>query len=715
MLQRVLVRNGIWASGLALGMAVACDDSGDRRDPVNTGARAGSAGSDAPAEAGSGGESDGSGGDSARAGGGAGGDVALVGGEAGQSGGEAGQSGGHAGQIGGEGGAIGGEGGQLGGEGGQVGGEGGQTAGSGGLAAAGGSSGSSGTTGAGATGGTGASAGTGGTAGLDAGGTGGLDAGGSAGLGGSAGTDAGNGGTAGSAGSETSGAGGSAGTDAGSGGSAGTSAEPVCGNDAVEDGEECDDGGTVLDAACDADCHYTCGNGVLDAAVGEFCDTAIASGIGACPVSCDDTDPCTTDALVGSACQAECSHGSVGAVDGDNCCLPGYNANEDDDCIVECGNNAVEPGEECDDGDKDADASCDGNCHYTCGNGVVDDGFGELCDTGIASGNGACPVSCDDADPCTTDSVVGSACQAECAHGSVGAVDNDTCCLPDSNANEDNDCPIECGNGAVEAGEACDDGNDDDTDDCTHLCELAPRAYRFNDLDLRDAHTWVNFLGCRDATDTPLAGFSTNGSLQSSVQTDANADSFLDFSPTLLFRDLDQAAATQPLELFYAACSAPLAGTTCRRGVSSPISVTATNMSAGQCSTFLAGTVRPYTPAITSTSGPCFVTDAITLPINILGVPLTLTDARISATYVGDPATSLTNGLLMGFLSEADANSSILPSTLPLIGGRAISSLLPGGTGNCNATSDKDVNNGVTGWWLYFNFPATHVRWNDGT
>ena len=32
----------------------------------------------------------------------------------------------------------------------------------------------------------------------------------------------------------------------------------------------------------------------------------------------------------------------------------------------------------------------------------------------------------------------------------------------------------------------------------------AQTAFRFNDLDLRDPHVYVNFIGCRDVTDTPL-------------------------------------------------------------------------------------------------------------------------------------------------------------------------------------------------------------------
>jgi cysteine-rich repeat protein len=139
----------------------------------------------------------------------------------------------------------------------------------------------------------------------------------------------------------------------------------TCGNLIVEPGEDCDDGDTTTDAVCDATCHFTCGNGVVDVDLGEMCDTGIASGDGACPTSCDDGQACTTDVLSGSACTATCVHTDITTpVDGDACCPSGANANTDTDCPAECGNGIVEPG--------------------------------EACDTGIIAGAGACPTSCDD-------------------------------------------------------------------------------------------------------------------------------------------------------------------------------------------------------------------------------------------------------------------------------------------------------------------------------
>src|SRR5688572_21494438 len=47
-------------------------------------------------------------------------------------------------------------------------------------------------------------------------------------------------------------------------------------------------------------------------------------------------------------------------------------------------------------------------------------------------------------------------------------------------------------------------------------------AFRLTDLDLRDPHLYVEFLGCRDVTDTQLVGFSVNNELQTAIQTDGD-------------------------------------------------------------------------------------------------------------------------------------------------------------------------------------------------
>ncbi len=537
----------------------------------------------------------------------------------------------------------------------------------------------------------------------------------------------------------------------------------TCGNGVVEGDEQCDDGDTETDNVCDATCRSTCGNGSLDDGVGETCDTGIATGSGVCPSTCDDSDACTADVLEGTGCIAACVNAAItDAIDGDGCCPDGANANTDADCGAECGNGILETGELCDtaitagsgacpttcsDGIQcttdalvsggtcqaqctttpitapanndgccpaGADPTTDNDC-VGCGNGFVDNG--ETCDTAITSGAGACPTTCSDGLACTTDTLAnGSTCQAACVFPPITMpINNDGCCPTGANANTDNNCPPSCGNSVTEMGEACDDGNQIDTDACRNNCTLGappPTAYRFTDLDLRDPHVFVNFVGCRDVTDTQLVGFSVNNELQTSIQQDGTEppDGFLDLSPTLVFRPFSSTAATTPVELHFARCTAT--NTTCTPGADAPALATATNAAAGTCLAPLAGTTRPYSPAIATPAGPCFSTNPIpAVTINLGGIPIRLSNVRLGGTYVG--TTGISNGLMMGFISEADANTTIIPASFPLVGGQPLSALLAGGSGACPNYSDKETVGGVVGWWFYLNFPAARVPWTD--
>lgn len=538
----------------------------------------------------------------------------------------------------------------------------------------------------------------------------------------------------------------------------------ICGNGVVDPDEDCDDDDTLTDPRCDATCHFTCGNGVVDTMAGELCDRGIATGPGACPASCDDGVACTDDVLTGSECTAACVHSAITArVTGDGCCPVGADATTDGDCTSTCGNGIVEPGEVCDTGivagagacpmacndglvctmdvlssagtcqaacsfvpitapasgdgccPAGANSTTDSDCVAACGNGVVEPPS-ETCDTGIASGPGACPTACDDGVACTAN-VVGNAgtCQAVCTFPPITMpASGDGCCPSGANANNDNDCAPVCGNGVTESGEQCDDGNANNGDACANNCtaNVVPTAFRFSDLDLRDPHVFYSILGCNDLTDTSIF-FSVNGEIQDSIQLDSDNNGALDFSPTLVFRSFSTTAATMPLELHFATCTAPLGSTACTATPGGMVTMaTATNVTSGACLAPVPGTTHGYTPAIVSPTPPCFVTNAVTVTLTLGGIPVTLRNAQVSARYSGNPVTTLTNGLLRGFISEADANATMIPATFPVVGGQPLSKLLPGGAGACPSYSDKDVNAGVTGWWFYMNFPATRVPWN---
>ena len=196
-----------------------------------------------------------------------------------------------------------------------------------------------------------------------------------------------------------------------------------CGDGVVNNrgAEACDDGNDMVGDGCAPDCTAEfCGDGVVQAALEELCDAGIdnsdsrpdACRLNCTPARCGDG---VIDAL------EQCDDG--GAEDGDGCSA---------DCSVEfCGDGVVNViGEECDDGGRRDGDGCTSGCRAEfCGDGVVQAGLGERCDDGDANSDSR-------ADACRT-----------------------TCALP------------RCGDGAVDTGERCDDGNNARGDGCAPWCE----------------------------------------------------------------------------------------------------------------------------------------------------------------------------------------------------------------------------------------------------
>ncbi|WP_236606820.1 DUF4215 domain-containing protein [Sandaracinus amylolyticus] len=130
----------------------------------------------------------------------------------------------------------------------------------------------------------------------------------------------------------------------------------------------CPPGATI---ATDNDCPVRCGDGVRSPS--EACDTAIASGAGACPTTCSDGMVCTTDTLVNAGtCSAACTYPPITTpAAGDGCCPTGANIGNDSDCPRRCGDGVITAPETCDDGNT---ANGDG-CSATCTTEVVPTGF----------------------------------------------------------------------------------------------------------------------------------------------------------------------------------------------------------------------------------------------------------------------------------------------------------------------------------------------------
>jgi cysteine-rich repeat protein len=128
---------------------------------------------------------------------------------------------------------------------------------------------------------------------------------------------------------------------------------PVCGDGAVDAGEQCDDGGNAPGDGCDESCvDEICGNGMLQSGAGEACDDG-------------------------------------NTADGDGCSAG---------CLVECGDGDVDAGEECDDSNATSGDGCSATClAEICGNGRIDSG--EQCDDGNSAEGDACGSSCAAAAP----------------------------------------------------------------------------------------------------------------------------------------------------------------------------------------------------------------------------------------------------------------------------------------------------------------------------
>lgn len=235
-----------------------------------------------------------------------------------------------------------------------------------------------------------------------------------------------------------------------------------------------------------------------------------------------------------------------------------------------------------------------------------------------------------------------------------------------------------------------------------------PTAFRLNSLRLLDPHAFATFGICLDGTDL------LNTSLNDAITMDGDMDGVLDLSMAIVFRPLDPSRSTTPVEVHFPDCTATAtACTAAAPGGTPPVITTANNDSTTNCLAPAGGTTSGYNPGVPTVAAPCFASDPAPVSITVQGTQITLSDAQIGATYSGTPATSLTGGLLKGFISEADAQAIMFTLPDPPGGIVSLASVLPGGAGNCNNGDDRDTHNGVSGWWMYFDLSAQLVPWTD--
>jgi fibro-slime domain-containing protein len=248
----------------------------------------------------------------------------------------------------------------------------------------------------------------------------------------------------------SSGGGGHPGTDAGrppvDGITTGNLAD--CGNGVLDPGEACDDGNILPGDGCTKICQVE--NGWNCPTAGQACVRTQVCGDGMLqsPEQCDDGN--TTP---GDGCSATCT-----VETGYACHVPGK------PCIPACGDGMIIGGEQCDDGNPVSGDGCSANCLVepgatcsgapsvctlaVCGNGKVE--AGEACDLGAAL-NGLFNGD-------------GTGCSKTCTKEPV--------CRGTTGTGATHACNPVCGNGNLEAGEQCDDGNVASGDGCSATCQI---------------------------------------------------------------------------------------------------------------------------------------------------------------------------------------------------------------------------------------------------
>jgi cysteine-rich repeat protein len=266
----------------------------------------------------------------------------------------------------------------------------------------------------------------------------------------------------------------------------------TCGNGIVDPckGEICDEGANngKPGAGCSADCksNNQCGNSVID--VGEQCDP------GSGPINVDmgadmgmplpiDTATCTHTCKI-----SFCGDGYINAAAGETCDTNGLG--ETAGCNANCTTTAcgdgiinTHAGEQCDTLGGADTAGCNGNtgtpvaaqCHTpVCGDGYTNKKAGEDCDTaGVMASN--CNANC--TTPVCGDGILNTLANETCDDGNMNSGDGcSATCQPESfftcvnTPGAKSVCTPICGDGHQVLGEACDDNNNSNCGSCNSTC-----------------------------------------------------------------------------------------------------------------------------------------------------------------------------------------------------------------------------------------------------
>jgi fibro-slime domain-containing protein len=219
-----------------------------------------------------------------------------------------------------------------------------------------------------------------------------------------------------------------------------------CGDGKLDAGEECDDknkaGGDGCNAVCRVEADFRCPN------VGAPCVSIAICGDGRLTSNetCDDGNM-----MGGDGCSSDCKVVEPGW----QCRVAGKH------CVPLCGDLKITGGETCDDGNSVGGDGCSSTCltepgfscdrstgkcvQSVCGNGMQE--AGESCDKGALNG-----LFYGDGTGCSKTCTIEPSCRD--MNGATIA------------------CKTPCGDGNVDPGEACDDGNQVSGDGCSSTCAV---------------------------------------------------------------------------------------------------------------------------------------------------------------------------------------------------------------------------------------------------
>lgn len=239
-----------------------------------------------------------------------------------------------------------------------------------------------------------------------------------------------------------------------------------------------------------------------------------------------------------------------------------------------------------------------------------------------------------------------------------------------------------------------------------------PMSFRITELQLRDPHV---FAGTTDITEQQVLGQSVNRTLiPDKLTKDADGDGSIDVSVVALLAPFDPTAAPGVAPtLTFVNADCPINGganASCKplEGDSGlETTWTVEQRPSGNCMEPTPGTTSNYQPAITTPSGPCFLsTEGNDLTMDLGGIKVDVTAARVSATYQSQPA-GLVKGLLAGFVTRRAAEQATLPNDAgPTVGGDSLSMYI--------RMRDYDQSaspNGEDGFWMYLNFVAKPIAY----